>query len=172
MTNAPALGGHIHRFGDNIDTDVILPGRYLAIRDPVELGKHCLEGIDPDFVRRVTRGDIVVGGRNFGSGSSREHAVVALKAAGVAALIVASAARIFFRNAINLGLPVVICPEAARELDPADTVSIDLEAGLITQGGRQWTTTPFRGEVQAILASGGLVPHIKKQLTTRNEAHG
>ncbi|MFC3126697.1 3-isopropylmalate dehydratase small subunit [Pseudoroseomonas globiformis] len=156
--------GRIHRFGDSVNTDVILPGRYLAIRDPAVLGSHCLEGIDPTFAKRVQPGDVLAAGRDFGCGSSREHAVVALKACGVGAVIVRSAARIFFRNATNLGLPVLICPEAAEALQDGEPVRIDLASGTIRQGERQWQAEPLGEEVRAILAAGGLVARIRAQL--------
>ncbi|ONG58684.1 3-isopropylmalate dehydratase [Pseudoroseomonas deserti] len=158
------LTGRVHRFGDEVNTDVILPGRYLALRKPEELGKHCLEGLDPDFIHRVRPGDILAVGRNFGCGSSREHAVIALKAAGVAGIVAVSAARIFFRNAVNLGLPVLLCAEAAASLREGEEASIDLDAMAIAQGGRDWTAAPLGAEVRAILAAGGLVPRVRQAL--------
>lgn len=159
-----SVRGRVHRFGDHVDTDVIIPGRYLTLRDPLALGRHCLEGLDPDFSGRVRPGDVLAVGRNFGSGSSREHAVLALKGAGVGAIVAESVARIFHRNAINLALPVVVCPEAARALRAGETVEIDLHAGTIRQGGRSWGVPPFQGEVAAILAAGGLVARIRDRL--------
>lgn len=156
--------GLVHRFGDEVNTDVILPGRYLTLRTPEELGRHCLEGLDPDFVNRVKPGDIIVAGRNFGCGSSREHAVIALKAAGVAALVVESAARIFFRNAVNLGLPVLISPEAAHDLVAGATARIDLDRMEISQDDARWAVPPLGDEVRAILAAGGLVPRVRQAL--------
>ncbi|HWL79422.1 MAG TPA: 3-isopropylmalate dehydratase small subunit [Roseomonas sp.] len=158
--------GRVHRFGDEVNTDVILPGRYLALRDPAELGRHCLEGLDPGFVQRVQPGDILAVGRNFGCGSSREHAVIALKAAGVAAIVAVSAARIFFRNAVNLGLPVILCPEAAAALHEGETARITLDDMMVTQGGQHWHGLPLGDEVRAILTAGGLVPRVRQALAT------
>ena len=156
--------GRVHRFGDEVNTDVILPGRYLALRKPEELGRHCLEGLDPDFINRVKPGDILAVGRNFGCGSSREHAVIALKAAGVSAIVAQSAARIFFRNAVNLGLPVLLCPEAAAALREGEEARIDLGTMAVTQGGESWQAAPLGDEVNAILAAGGLVQRVRAAL--------
>jgi len=156
--------GRVHRFGDEVNTDVILPGRYLSLRRPEELGRHCLEGLDPGFVQRVQPGDILVAGRNFGCGSSREHAVIALKAAGVAAIVVSSAARIFFRNAVNLGLPVLLCPEAAEALREGEVARVTLEDMRIAQGERSWQAPPLGAEVRTILEAGGLVPRVRQAL--------
>jgi 3-isopropylmalate/(R)-2-methylmalate dehydratase small subunit len=156
--------GRVHRFGDEVNTDVILPGRYLALRKPEELGRHCLEGLDPGFIQRVRPGDILAVGRNFGCGSSREHAVIALKAAGVSAIVAVSAARIFFRNAVNLGLPVILCPEAAAALREGEEARIALDDMRISQGGQHWQGAPLGEEVRAILAAGGLVPRIRQAL--------
>ena len=156
--------GRVHRFGDEVNTDVILPGRYLALRKPEDLGRHCMEGLDPDFIKRVRRGDILAVGRNFGCGSSREHAVIALKAAGVAAIVAPSAARIFFRNAVNLGLPVVLCPEAAAALREGEEAAVDLDRMAVTQGSGSWRAAPLGDEVRAILAAGGLVPRVRQAL--------
>ncbi|MCK8784443.1 3-isopropylmalate dehydratase small subunit [Roseomonas sp. NAR14] len=159
-----AMQGVVHRYGDEVNTDVILPGRYLALRRPEELRVHCLEGLDPGFVDRVRPGDILAVGRNFGCGSSREHAVVALRAAGVGAIVAVSAARIFYRNAINLGLPVLVCPEAALALRAGEPATIDLEHATIHQGGATWQAQPLGAEVRAILAAGGLVPRVRALL--------
>lgn len=156
--------GRVHRFGDEVNTDVILPGRYLALRKPEELGKHCMEGIDPDFIRRVQPGDILAVGRNFGCGSSREHAVIALKAAGVSAIVAVSAARIFFRNAVNLGLPVILCPEAAGALREGEVARVALDDMSVTQGDAVWHDLALGDEVRAILAAGGLVPRVRQAL--------
>ncbi len=161
------LSGRVHRLGDEVNTDVILPGRYLALRRPEELGKHCLEGLDPGFAARIRPGDILAVGRNFGCGSSREHAVIALKAAGVGAIVAVSAARIFFRNAVNLGLPVLLCAEAAAALREGEEASIDLDALSVTQGGQSWQAAPLGAEVRAILAAGGLVPRVRQALAER-----
>jgi 3-isopropylmalate/(R)-2-methylmalate dehydratase small subunit len=156
--------GRVHRFGDEVNTDVILPGRYLALRKPEDLGRHCMEGLDPGFIKRVRPGDILAVGRNFGCGSSREHAVIALKAAGVAAIVAQSAARIFFRNAVNLGLPVIVCPEAAIALREGEDAAVDLDRMAVTQGSGSWRAAPLGDEVRAILAAGGLVPRVRQAL--------
>lgn len=156
--------GRVHRFGDEVNTDVILPGRYLSLRRPEELGRHCMEALDPDFVNRVRPGDILAVGRNFGCGSSREHAVIALKAAGVAAIVAVSAARIFFRNAVNLGLPVILCPEAAAALREGVAARVALDDMSIAQGDALWHGQPLGEEVRAILAAGGLVPRVRQAL--------
>lgn len=167
--------GRVYRVGDHIDTDAILPGRYLALREPAELGRHCFESLDPEFCTRVKTGDILVAGRNFGCGSSREHAPIALLAAGIRAVIAASAARIFYRNAINLGLPVLISPDASMQMKDGEPASIRLSAGLIRQGDASWRADPLDGEVAAILAAGGLVERIRRRLAnneTRGNDHG
>lgn len=159
-----SIQGRVHRVGDHVDTDVIIPGRYLTLRDEAALGSHCLEGLDPGFAQRVARGDVLVAGRNFGSGSSREHAVLALRGAGIAAVVAESVARIFYRNAINLALPVIVCPEAAKALRAGEVAEIDVGAGSIRQGGGAWRFPPFQGEVAAILAAGGLAAHVRARL--------
>jgi 3-isopropylmalate/(R)-2-methylmalate dehydratase small subunit len=127
-------------------------------------GQHCLEGLDPGFAQRVARGDILVAGRNFGSGSSREHAVLALHGAGIAAVIAESVARIFYRNAINLALPVIACPEAAKALLAGEIAEVAVDEGAIRQGGQAWSFLPFQGEVAAILAAGGLAAHVRRRI--------
>ena len=137
MTGAiDRIRGRVHRLGDNVDTDAIIPGRYLAMRDPAALGAHCLEDLDPEFRGLVHEGDILVAGRNFGTGSSREQAVVALKAVGIRGIVVASAARIFFRNAINLGLPVMIAPDAAAGIEAGRDAELSVASNMIRAGGR------------------------------------
>lgn len=158
--------GNVHRLGDHVDTDAILPGRYLAIRDPDQLAAHCLESLDPDFRARVRPGDIVVAGRNFGTGSSREHAVIALKAAGIRAIVVESAARIFFRNAINLGLPVLVSPEASRALQAGRAATVRVATHDVEQDGTVWPAQKLGTEVNAILACGGLMARTKQLLAT------
>ena len=160
------LRGRAHVYGDNVDTDVIIPARYLTVWDPAELAAHCLEDLDPEFVKKVQPGDMIVAGENFGSGSSREHAPIAIKAAGVSCVIAKSFARIFFRNAINVGLPALVCPEAAGEIKPGDEVAVDLGAGRIenlTQG-RGYQAEPFPEFLQQIVAAGGLVPYTQRRL--------
>jgi 3-isopropylmalate/(R)-2-methylmalate dehydratase small subunit len=159
------ISGFVHRLGDNVDTDAIISGRYLALRDPAALGAHCLEYLDPGFRQRVAMGDIIVAGRNFGSGSSREHAVVALRGVGIRAIVVKSVARIFFRNAINLGLPVLICPDASDGLIAGRAASINLIDNSVRQDRSCWTFGELGKEVSDIIESGGLSSLIKKQLS-------
>ena len=163
-TTIRPITGRLHRLGDDVDTDSILPGRYLSLSDPAALASHCLEALAPDFRGNVRVGDILVAGRNLGQGSSREHAVVALKAVGIRAIVAASAARIFFRNAINLGLPVLISPEASAELQDDAEATVDAAAGMIRQGGHEWPTPPLGDEIAAILACGGLTERIRRRL--------
>lgn len=153
----------VYRLGDDIDTDVILPGRYLNITDPKELASHCMEAIDPDYNKKINPGDIMVGGRNFGCGSSRENAVIAIKASGISAVIAESFARIFFRNSINIGLPLLECKEAARAIDAGDEVEVDLAKGMITNKtkGLTFNTVPQPQFIQDLYAAGGLLPYIK-----------
>ncbi len=158
------IEGRVHRVGDNVDTDAILPGRYLSLRDPQALGAHCLESHDPELRARVRPGDILVAGWNLGNGSSREHAVIALKAIGIRGIVAASAARIFFRNAINLGLPVMVCPAAALALQAGQTARLRVSANRIEQDGASWEPEILDGEVAAILASGGLIERTRALL--------
>ncbi|MGD9770145.1 MAG: 3-isopropylmalate dehydratase small subunit [Pseudolabrys sp.] len=162
-----ATNGRVHRIGDDVDTDAMLPGRYLALREPAALGAHCFEDYDPDFRQKVRPGDILVAGRNLGCGSSREHAVIALKSTGISAIVAHSAARIFYRNAINLGLPVMLSPEAAAGLEAGKAASVDPATGEIRQDGRVWTAQPLGDEVEAILAAGGLIERVRRTLTGR-----
>ena len=127
-----AAKGIVFKFGDNVDTDVIIPARYLNSSDPAELAAHCMEDIDKDFIKNVKKGDIIVADKNFGCGSSREHAPIAIKAAGVSCVIAETFARIFYRNAINIGLPIIECKEAAREIENGDEVSVNFDTGVIT----------------------------------------
>ena len=163
MTSSPILR-RLHRFGDHIDTDVILPGRYLSLTEPEELAPHCFEGLDPGFAARVRPGDLVVAGRNFGAGSSREHAAIAIKACGVHAVIATSFARIFYRNAINIGLPVLVCPGLADEVVDGSEGSIDLQLGRIGYEGRTFDAEPLPATVSAIVAAGGLIPFVRRRL--------
>jgi len=159
-----AITGIIHKFGDHVDTDVILPGRYLAIRDSKELGRHCLKGLDPCFAQRVRTNDLVVAGRNFGSGSSREQAPMALKGAGVGCVVAVSFARIFYRNAINIGLPILICPEFVIAAQAGLRATIDLDTGQVDYEGRIFRGTPMPDSVRSIVEAGGLVPYVRRQL--------
>ncbi|MGQ9780278.1 MAG: 3-isopropylmalate dehydratase small subunit [Bacillota bacterium] len=159
------IQGRVHRFGDDIDTDKIIPARYLNTSDPAELARHCLEDEDPTFAGRVRPGDIIVAGENFGCGSSREHAPLAIKAAGVACVIAKSFARIFYRNAINIGLPILECPE----IDGVETgheLAVELERGEITDltTGRTYRAAPFPPFMQELIAAGGLVNYVRRKL--------
>ena len=154
--------GSVIKYGDNVDTDVIIPARYLNTSVPSELAAHCMEDLDKTFVSRVKAGDIIVAGQNFGCGSSREHAPIAIKASGVSLVIAKSFARIFYRNAINIGLAIVECPEAAAEISEGDEAEADLDNGIIRDltTGREYTTAPFPEFVQKIIENGGLIASI------------
>ncbi len=156
--------GAIHRFGDHIDTDVIIPARYLGSSDAVELAKHCFEPVIADFAAQAKPGDLVFAGENFGCGSSREHAPIAIKGAGIACVVAVSFARIFYRSAINIGLPVVVCPEAVAVAENGARGSVDLGNGVITVAGRSFQVAPFPEEVLGILECGGLVPFMRRRL--------
>ncbi len=158
--------GCAFRYGRDIDTDVIIPARYLNTSDPAELAKHCLEDLDTTFVSRVQPGDIIVAEENFGCGSSREHAPVAIKAAGVSVVVAKSFARIFYRNAINIGLPILECPEAVDAIHDGDTVSIDADRGIVTDEttGQTFGAQPFPPFIQEIINEGGLVARTKSKL--------
>ena len=155
------VSGKTHKYGDNVDTDVIIPARYLNTPDAQELAKHCMEDIDAGFAARVRPGEIMVAGRNFGCGSSREHAPLAIKACGVACVIAATFARIFYRNALNIGLPILECPEAAAAIKAGDTVSVDFDTGVITDEttGQTFRGEPFPPFMQELIASGGLAAY-------------
>lgn len=151
--------GKVFKYGDNVDTDVIIPARYLNSSDPAELAAHCMEDIDKEFVKKVKKGDMIVADKNFGCGSSREHAPLAIKAAGVSCVIAETFARIFYRNAINIGLPIVECPEAAKGIEDGDEVEVDFDSGVITNKTKG---TTFQGQafpefMQKLIAAGGLV---------------
>ncbi|MDB5058622.1 MAG: leuD [Chloroflexi bacterium] len=162
--------GIAHRYGDDIDTDVILPGPYMNLSTPEELGAHALEGIDPGFARRVMPGDILVVGRNFGCGSSREHAPIALRAAGIACIVAKSYARIFFRNAINIGLPIVIAPSAVEQIADGARVAVDTGAGTIQVGDQVFGTQQVPPFVQALIDAGGLEGFVRQRLAARQGA--
>ena len=153
-------------YGDNIDTDVIIPARYLTVSEPGELAKHCMEDIDKSFAKEVKKGDIVVGGANFGCGSSREHAPLAFMGSGVGAIVAASFARIFFRNAINVGLPILECPEIVGKVEKGDVVSIDTETGRIVnqRTGESFQAQPFPAFLTELINEGGLVAYAKSRL--------
>ena len=161
--------GTAHRYGRDIDTDVIIPARYLNTSDPAELAKHCLEDLDVDFVNKVTPGDILVAEENFGCGSSREHAPVCIKAAGVACVIAKSFARIFYRNSINLGLPIMECPAAVDAIKAGDEVAVDADKGVITDltTGESFQVEPFPPFIAQIVAEGGLVNRTRRILAEK-----
>lgn len=154
--------GFVHKFGDNVDTDVIIPARYLNTSKAEELAAHCMEDIDADFVKKVKTGDIIVATKNFGCGSSREHAPIAIKAAGISCVIAETFARIFYRNSINIGLPIVECPEAAAEINARDEVEVDFDSGVITDvtTGKQYQGQAFLEFMQKIIDAEGLVNYI------------
>ena len=161
--------GTAHRYGRDIDTDVIIPARYLNTSDPAELAKHCLEDLDVDFVNKVTPGDILVAEENFGCGSSREHAPVCIKAAGVACVIAKSFARIFYRNSINIGLPIMECPAAVDAIKAGDEVAVDAGKGVITDltTGESFQVEPFPPFIAQIVAEGGLVNRTRRILAEK-----
>ena len=158
--------GKVFRYGDNVDTYVIIPARYLNTSDPLELAEHCMEDIDKNFVNNVHQGDIIVASDNFGCGSSREHAPIAIKASGVSCVIANSFARIFYRNAINIGLPILECPEAVAAIENGDEVEVDFDSGKITDvtKGQTFQGQAFPEFMQELIAAGGLVNYINKSL--------
>ena len=155
--------GTVFKYGDNIDTDVIIPARYLATQDPKELAAHCMEDIDKEFIHKVKDGDIMVAGVNFGCGSSREHAPVAIKASGISCVIAANFARIFYRNAINIGLAILECPAASAGIDDGDEVTVDFDTGVITDvtKGVSYQAEPFPPFIKDMIAKGGLMASLK-----------
>ncbi len=155
--------GKVYKYGSNVDTDVIIPARYLNVPDAQALASHCMEDIDADFAKSVEAGDIIVADWNFGCGSSREHAPLAIKTCGVSVVIASSFARIFYRNAINIGMPILECPEAAAGIAAGDRVSVDFDTGLITDetSGQTFQARPFPPFIQQIIASGGLLASLK-----------
>ena len=158
--------GNVHRYGRDIDTDVIIPARYLTTSDPVELAKHCMEDLDTEFVNKVAQGDIIVADENFGCGSSREHAPIAIKASGVDVVIAKSFARIFYRNSINTGLAILECPEAVDAIKDGDVVSVDTDTGIIVDEttGQSFTAQPFPPFIADIIEQGGLLNRTRKVL--------
>ncbi len=155
--------GRVWKYGDNVDTDVIIPARYLNTTDPAELAKHCLEDLDPGFAAAVRPGDVIVAGRNFGCGSSREHAPLAIKGAGVSCVVAETFARIFFRNAINIGLPIFEAPDAAREAETGDVLEVDGTAGVIRNvtKGREYRVRPLPPFIREIVQAGGLMGRLR-----------
>ncbi len=160
-----AAHGSVFKYGDNVDTDVIIPARYLNSSDPKELATHCMEDIDKEFVNKVKEGDIIVANKNFGCGSSREHAPISIKAAGVSCVIAETFARIFYRNSINIGLPIVECPQAAKEIAAGDEVKVDFDSGVITDvtTGKTYQGQAFPPFMQKIIDCGGLVNYINQK---------
>ena len=158
--------GKVYKYGDNVDTDVIIPARYLNAPSPDELAKHCMEDIDASFATKVQPGDIIVGGANFGCGSSREHAPIAIRACGVRCVIAASFARIFYRNSINIGFPILECPEAAAAIRNGDEVSVHFDSGLIRDEttGAEFRATALPPFIGRIVEDGGLLPYLKARL--------
>ncbi len=160
-----AAKGTVFKYGDNVDTDVIIPARYLNSSDPAELATHCMEDIDKEFIHNVSKGDIIVATKNFGCGSSREHAPIAIKAAGVSCVIAETFARIFYRNAINIGLPIIECPEAAQAIEAGDIVEVNFDTGIITDvtRGVSYKGQAFPEFMQKIIAAEGLVNYINQK---------
>ena len=161
------IKGRVHKYGSDVDTDVIIPARYLNMTDSAELAKHCMEDIDGEFVSKVKQGDIVVGEDNFGCGSSREHAPICIKAAGVSCVIANSFARIFYRNSLNIGLPILECPEAVAGISNGDEVEVELESGRITNvtTGKTYSAKPFPEFMQRLIEVGGLVNYARAKLS-------
>jgi 3-isopropylmalate dehydratase small subunit len=160
------IAGKVWRFGNDIDTDLIIPARYLNTSDPRELAAHCMEDADPTFSGKVEAGDIIVAGKNFGCGSSREHAPIAIKAAGVACVIGATFARIFYRNALNIGLPILESLEASEEIGEGDRIEVELESGMIRNltTGKSYSAKPFPPFMRELIEAGGLISYVRKQL--------
>jgi len=159
--------GRVFKYGDNVDTDVIIPARYLNNPEPEILAQHCMEDIDKEFVKKVKKGDIIVAGRNFGSGSSREHAPLSIKTSGVSCVIAESFARIFYRNAINIGLPILISKEASHNIEDGSEIEIDLDNGIIKdlKNNKEYYSEKYPKFLQEIISSGGLIEKIKKEVT-------
>jgi len=160
------ISGRVHKFGADIDTDAIIPARYLNTFDPQELAKHCMEDADADFPKKVKKGDIIVADKNFGCGSSREHAPIAIKGAGVSCVIAKSFARIFYRNCINIGLPILECPQAVDAIGEGDEVEVDFETGKIKNlsTNEEYRAVPFPGFMQDIMDKGGLINYVKSKV--------
>ena len=163
------LKGKVFKYGANVDTDAIIPARYLNLSEPEELAEHCMEDIDTEFLKRVQPGDIIMGTTNFGCGSSREHAPLAIKASGVSCVIASSFARIFFRNAINIGLPLLESEEVVAGTETGDELEVDLASGTIKNltRGKEFTAKPYPGFMGKLIAAGGLIEHTKKRLASR-----
>jgi 3-isopropylmalate/(R)-2-methylmalate dehydratase small subunit len=164
------ITGKLWKFGDDVDTDAIIPARYLNTSDPAELARHCMEDADPSFSSKLSPGDIIVAGKNFGCGSSREHAPLAIKAAGIACVIAESFARIFYRNAINIGLPILESPEASQTLQEGEQVEVNLEKGEIRRlpAGESYNAVPFPPFMQELIAMGGLINYVRQKKQESN----
>jgi len=165
------LRGRVFKYGDNVDTDVIIPARYLNSSDPEELAKHCMKDIDENFAKEVKPGDIIIGRKNFGSGSSREHAPLSIKATGISCVIAESFARIFYRNSINIGLPILVSPEAVKNIKAGSRIEVDLDTGKITDlaSGRKYQANPFPEYMQELIKAGGLIEKVKKEVSQWQE---
>ena len=163
------LTGQVHKYGANVDTDVIIPARYLNVSDPLELAKHCMEDIDPRFLQKMQKGDIILADSNFGCGSSREHAPLAIKSAGISCVIAKSFARIFFRNAINIGLPLMECSDCVENTQNGDRLEVDLSAGKIVNltHGLTFQAKPYPDFMSELINAGGLIEYTKKRLAER-----
>ena len=165
------LKGKVHKYGANVDTDAIIPARYLNLSEPAELAKHCMEDIDSEFIKRAKPGDIIMATTNFGCGSSREHAPLAIKASGISCVIAQSFARIFFRNAINIGLPLLECDDAVAQTEAGDILEVDLSRGKIKNltNGSTFTAKPYPDFMAELISAGGLIEHTKKRLASRRD---
>ncbi|MCY6485926.1 3-isopropylmalate dehydratase small subunit [Clostridium aestuarii] len=160
------INGKVIKYGNNVDTDVIIPARYLTTSDPKELAVHCMEDLDKEFVNKVSKGDVMVAGKNFGCGSSREHAPIAIKASGISCVIAETFARIFYRNSINIGLPIIECEEAAKDIEEGDEIEIDINKGIIINKTKNKTykSEPFPEFMQKIINSDGLVNYVRERV--------
>ncbi|MFC1967258.1 3-isopropylmalate dehydratase small subunit [Chloroflexota bacterium] len=165
------MKGKVHKYGANVNTDVIIPARYLNVSESAELARHCMEDLDKDFLKAVAPGDIIMATTNFGCGSSREHAPLAIKASGISCVIAGSFARIFFRNAINIGLPLLECEEAVEGTNAGDTLEIDLTGGKITNltSGRTFDAKPYPDFMSGLIAAGGLIEYTRNRLSDRRQ---
>ena len=163
------LTGNVFKYGDNVDTDVIIPARYLNTSHPEDLAAHCMEDIDSEFGEKVNEGDVIVAGKNFGSGSSREHAPLAIKTAGISCVIAESFARIFYRNSINIGLPILECPEAAKSIEEGSKIEVNLDTGEIKDldQDKVYQAEPFPDFMQEIIKAGGLIEKVKLEVGSR-----
>jgi 3-isopropylmalate/(R)-2-methylmalate dehydratase small subunit len=158
------MKGKVWKFGDDIDTDIIIPGRYLVVTDPDELAKHCMEGLDPDFYEKVSKGDMIVGGKNFGCGSSIEHAPLALQGVGIGAVVAESFARIFYRNAINVGIPLLEAAGISKVIEEGEEIEVDMENGvIISESGKEYKFKKLPPFMLEILGKGGLIPYLKEK---------